>query len=174
MAKMVLSRILHKIAMIIPGGSTVRPRLHRLRGVKVGERVWISQYVYLDEIHPEAISIGNNSSIGLRTSIIAHLYWGPRKSPEHAGPVCIGNDVFIGPHCVVLPNVTIGDGAVIPAGTVVSQNVPEGTVWGTAKAGPLATATVPLTHDTSYEAFSHGLRPFQPQRPAGNKRETAS
>jgi acetyltransferase-like isoleucine patch superfamily enzyme len=170
MARMILSRVLHKMAMIVPGGSTIRPFLHRKRGVRIGEKVWISQYVYIDEIHPEAVFIGDHSSIGLRTSIIAHLYWGSRRSTEHAGPVRIGNNVFIGPHCVILPNVTIGDGAVIMAGSVVSQHVPTGVVWGTPKAGPIATATVPLTHNTSYRAFSRGLRPFKPSRPVVKKK----
>lgn len=158
----ILNRVLHKAAMIAPGGCTLRPFLHRLRGVKIGEHVWVSQYVYLDEIHPEVITLGDNVSLGLRTSVIAHLYWGPRRSTEHAGPVHIGDNVFIGPHCVVLPNVTIGEGAVIAAGTTVSQNVPPHTIWGVARAGPQATAMIPLTHETSYEEFSRGVRPFHP------------
>lgn len=157
---------MHKIAMVVPGGYSVRPLLHKLRGVKIGKNVWISQYVYIDENHPDAITIGDDSSIGLRTSIIAHLYFGRHRSPEHAGPVRIGKDVFVGPHCVILPNVTIGDGVVVSAGTVVSQNVPAHTVWGAARAGPLATATVPLTHNTSYKSFSQGLRPFSFSKPA--------
>ena len=155
-----LNRVLHKVAMIAPGGNRVRPLLHRLRGVHLGTHVWISQYVYLDELHPEVITIGSHSSIGLRTSVITHLYWGRRRSSEHAGPVCIGEHVFIGPHCVILPNVRIGDGAVIPAGTVVSKNVPAQTVWRAAAAGPVAHASVPLADDTSYDLFRKGLRPF--------------
>lgn len=38
----------------------------------------------------------------------------------------IGNDVWIGQNVIILPRVTrIGDGAVIGAGTVITQNVPE-------------------------------------------------
>lgn len=165
MLKDLLNRILHKVAFVAPGGYSFRPCLHKIRGVKIGKKVWISQYVYLDELHPEVITIGENSSIGIRSSIITHFYWGPRKPLGSSGPVHIGRDVFIGPHCVVLPNVKIGDGAVIPAGTVVSQNVPEHTVWGYAKAGPVATATVPLTHNTTYKSFAAGLRPFKPCQP---------
>jgi tetrahydrodipicolinate N-succinyltransferase len=121
--------------------------------------------VYLDEIHPEAIRIGDHVSIGLRSTVITHLSWGRRRSTEFAGPVEIGDNALIGPHCVILPNVTIGEGAVVVAGTVVSQNVPPHTVWGVAKAGPLATATVPLTHETSYELFFRGLRHFSPHLP---------
>jgi len=37
--------------------------------------------------------------------------------------VIIGNDVWIGAHSIVLGNVTIGDGAIIGAGSVVTKNI---------------------------------------------------
>lgn len=154
-----VQRMLRKIAYSAPGGYNIRPFLHRLRGVKIGDGVWISQYVYIDELHPEAISIGDHSTIGIGSMIIAHLYWGPRQ-PKYNGRVTIENDVFIGPHCIVLPDVTIGEGSVIQAGTVVSRNVPKKTLWGAPKAGPLARVTVPLTHNFSFERFTRGLKPL--------------
>ena len=160
--KNIFNQLLNKISHTIPGGSRVRPFLHRLRGVHIGEGVFISKFVYLDVLHPEAIAIGKNSSIGLRTSIFTHFYWGGRRSNEHAGPVVIEDDVFIGPHCVILPNVTIGRGSVIQAGTVVSHNVPPGTLWGPPKAGPLAKVTIPLTKEHEYHQFVRGLRPWKP------------
>jgi hypothetical protein len=45
------------MAFLFPGGDTLRPWLHRRRGVKIGKNVWISQYVYIDELHPEALTI---------------------------------------------------------------------------------------------------------------------
>ena len=86
-----------------------RPWLPRRREVHIGEKVWISQYVYIDEIHPEGVTIGDNCTIGLRTSIFSHFYWGSRKDNNH-GKVVIEKNVFIGPHCVILPNVRIGGG----------------------------------------------------------------
>jgi acetyltransferase-like isoleucine patch superfamily enzyme len=154
-------RFLNRIAYFIPGGYRIRPLIHCLRGVHIGRNVWISQYVYIDELHPEAVIIGDNSSIGLRTSIFTHFYWGPQKSAEHAGNVHIDENVFIGPHCVILPNVHIGKGAVIQAGTVVSRNVPPETLWGPPKSGPIARVTVPLTHYYSYDEFIKGLRPIR-------------
>ena len=159
MIKDVYQRILRKIAFSAPGGYSIRPMLHRLRGVTIGNGVWISQYVYIDEIHPDAITIGDNTTIGIGTSIIAHFYWGPKKK-DHNGKVIIEHDVFIGPHCVILPNVRIGNGAVIQAGTIISRDVPPGTLWGPPKAKPLAKATVPLTKYSSFEDFMKGLRPF--------------
>ncbi len=75
----IFSRIFQKLAYIAPGGYSIRPKLQKLRGANIDENVWISQFVYIDEIHPEAVTIGKNCSIGLRTSIISHLYWGARK-----------------------------------------------------------------------------------------------
>ena len=155
-------RLLHKIAFVAPGGGSLRPWLHRLRGVELGPNVWIGQFVYLDELHPSDLSIGENTTIGMRTSIFTHFYWGPRR-PTSNGKIVVGKDVFIGPHCVLLPNVRIGDGAVIRAGTVVSRNVPAHTFWGPPPAEALGTAAVPLTSRTSYEEFARGLR-MHPRR----------
>ena len=71
--KDIIQRILRRVAFTIPGGYSVRPMLHRMRGVTIGNGVWISQYVYIDELHPESIFIGDNTSIGIGTSIIAHF-----------------------------------------------------------------------------------------------------
>lgn len=40
------------------------------------------------------------------------------------GPIIVGNDVWIGTRATILSGVTIGDGAVVAAGSVVSKNVP--------------------------------------------------
>ena len=146
-----------KIALMVPGGGYLRPWLHRFRGVAIGRNVWISQFVYIDELHPSDIAIGDNCTIGMRTSIIAHFYWGPKK-PTTTGKVIVEDDVFIGPHCVILPNVRIGQGAVIRAGSVVSCNVPPRSFWGCAPSEALGAATIPLTAEHSYEEFVAGLR----------------
>ncbi len=162
----VLGRLLQKLAFVMPGGETLRPWLHRVRGVRVGKNVWIGQLVYIDELHPEDLTIGDNCTIGLRTSIFTHFYWGPRR-PKSNGKVTIGNDVFIGPHSVILPNVTIGDGAVVRAGTVVSRNVPPHAFWGTPPAVALGSAEVPLTAEHTYQSFARGIRWRVPPRAGG-------
>ena len=72
------------------------------------------------------IHIGNNCLIG---PDVGFYTAGHRLQPEgrtHDGygiPIIIGNDVWIGGHSVILPGVVIGDGAVIAAGSVVTNNV---------------------------------------------------
>jgi acetyltransferase-like isoleucine patch superfamily enzyme len=153
----VLGSLLNRLAFICPGGYRVRPALQRWRGVKMGKRLWLGLYVYIDDLHPAALSIGNDCSIGMRTSILTHFYWGPRRATSN-GQVVIEDDVFVGPHCVILPNVRIGQGSVITAGTVVSRNVPPHTYWGPPQPEALAEVTVPLTAQHSYAEFLRGMR----------------
>jgi acetyltransferase-like isoleucine patch superfamily enzyme len=155
-----ISTVLHRIAMVCPGGGSIRPRLHRWRGASIGANVWMGLYVYVDDLHPEALTIGDNCTIGIRTSILTHFYRGPRQ-PASNGRVTIGRDVFVGPHCVILPNVTIGEGAVIQAGSVVTRSVPPHALWGPAPSSALGTATVPLSGSRGYMAFLQGLRPLE-------------
>jgi acetyltransferase-like isoleucine patch superfamily enzyme len=166
-----LGRLAGKIAFVAPGGFSVRPWLQRLRGAVIGRNVWISQLVYIDELHPKDVTIGDNCVIGLRTSIISHFYSGPRR-PTSNGKVVIEKDVFIGPHCVILPNVRIGEGAVIRAGTVVSRSVPAHTFWGPPGAEALGVVTVPLTPQHTYEEFLAGMKLRVKRQPVDPERES--
>ena len=107
--------------------------------------MWLAQYVHLDEVYPEPISIGDNCTIGLRTSMFSHFQWGSPRGSEGSKPIVVEYNVFVGPHRIILPGVRIGEGAVIKAGSVVSRNVPPQVLWEDAGSGPLAAATVPLT-----------------------------
>ena len=73
------------------------------------------------------IRIGHNCLIGPDVGIYTA---GHRLCPEgrindgYGMPVTIGDDVWIGGHSTILPGVTIGDGAVVAAGSVVTKDVP--------------------------------------------------
>ena len=71
-ARRVCNRLLHQLARSLPGASSLRPFLHRLRGVKIHGKVYIGDDVYLENEYPECIEIHDEVQIGLRTTVIAH------------------------------------------------------------------------------------------------------
>lgn len=102
--------------------------------LSIAENVYCGRSVYLGAYQP--ISIGKNSLIGAYSYIISanhrfnDINVPIRLQGYEGGPVTIGQDVWIGAQVVVLPSVTVGDGAVIAAGAVVTKSVPAGEIWG--------------------------------------------
>ena len=159
----IIQRTLAKIAFFSPGGYSFRAWLHKLRGVKIGKNVWISQYVYLDDAHPENITLEDNVSVGLRSTIFTHLYSGNYGHGKKTGKVVIKKNAYIGPHCVIFHNVTIGEGSVVAAGSMVAKDVPPGVLYGPPSPKSLAKVTSPLIkgENMDYERFLLGLRPLK-------------
>jgi heptaprenylglycerol acetyltransferase len=153
------------LARFAPGSTTLRPMLHRARGVKIGRNVFIGDDVYLDNEYPEAIEIQDDVQISIRAVIIAHT-----RGP---GRLVIQRAAFVGPHAVVACSssrtLTIGEGAVVSAGCIVTKNVPPHVVLTPAPAHVSARATVALTTAKTMEEFYSGLRPLQ----SGHTRERA-
>ena len=65
--------------------------------------------------------------IGFNTTILAHEYL---IEEYRLGDVYIGNEVMIGANTTILPGVTIGDGAIVSAATLVHKDVPAGCLAG--------------------------------------------
>lgn len=95
--------------------------------MKVGDETAVALMVMMDVMFPEKISIGRNSIIGYNTTILAHEYL---IKEYRLGEVMIGDEVMIGANSTILPGVTIGDGAIVSAGTLVHQDVPAGAFVG--------------------------------------------
>ncbi|WP_280769500.1 acyltransferase [Salipaludibacillus daqingensis] len=91
--------------------------------MKVGEEAAVALMVMMDVMFPEKISIGKNSVIGYNTTILAHEYL---ITEYRLGEVTIGENVMIGANTTILPGVTIGDGAIVSAATLVHKDVPAG------------------------------------------------
>ena len=83
----------------------------------------------------EAVTIGDRVTVGCN-SIVADTDFHPLEvAQRHAdflggatAPVVIGDDVFIGMNVQVLKGVRLGNGCVIGAGSVVTQDVPPGAI----------------------------------------------
>jgi len=108
--------------------SSMRVAFHRLRGVRVARSAEIGYLVIIDNLYPEKVIIEEEATVAARTTILSHdeskAYSG--QGPERVLETRIGRGAFIGVHCVILPGVTIGPRAIVGAGSVVTEDVPEG------------------------------------------------
>jgi acetyltransferase-like isoleucine patch superfamily enzyme len=155
------NRIFQHLARIAPGARSLRVILHRLRGVHVGKNVWIGYDVILDTSRPYLITIEDGASLSMRVTVIAHF--------RETQGVKIEKDAFIGPGAIILPNVTIGHGAVVTAGSVVTQSVAPMTVVQGNPAVPIATCGIPLSSkEVPLKEFSRRLKPL-PKKINGEK-----
>jgi acetyltransferase-like isoleucine patch superfamily enzyme len=144
------NRILQQLAMSVPGGAGLRVALHRLRGVRLGKDVWIGYQALIETGYPRLVSIGDRTIIGIRSTIIAHF--------QELRGVTIEEDVYVGACSVILPGVTLGRGAVVVAGSVVTVSVPPMTVVQGNPAKQVARCGIPLGLETSRAAFMKQLK----------------
>jgi len=156
----VLNRVLAMAARFAPGATTLRPFLHRLRGVRISGRVFIGDDVYIENEYPESITIEDGVQLCLRSVLVAHT--------RGTGTIILRKNSFIGANCVIATaegrSLTVGEGAVVTAGSAISSDVPAGTLFGVEKARALALVTVPLTMESTYREFIGGLRPLKPDK----------
>ena len=123
--------------------------------LELGERVIIDDFALIQLTKPSPhLTIGSHVVIGRhnviavkgRTSIGSHTLLGPycqindqshgmsrddliKNQKAIIKPVTIGSDCWLGAGTRVLPGVTIGDGAILGTGSVVTHDVPPYQVW---------------------------------------------
>ncbi len=98
--------------------------------IEIGDRVRIGSrsHIWAGLSHGH-VKIGNDVLFGPEVMLTAATYRFNEGSPvtEQAmreADVVIGNDVWLATRAIVLPGVTIGDGAIVAAGAVVRNDVP--------------------------------------------------
>lgn len=117
--------------------------------IQIGRRVKLGKHIYLGTWLSGELVVGDDTYIGRNSIILVYqsvtigsdcliapgchitdVNHGTapgeliRKQPLQVRPIRIGKDVWIGAGCSILPGVTIGDGAVIGARSVVTHDVP--------------------------------------------------
>ena len=100
------------------------------KNIHIGKNVFINMGCKFQD--QGGIFIGDGALIG-HNVVLATL--NHAASPKDRGsmipaPIRIGKNVWVGANAVILPGVTIGDGAIVAAGAVVNRDVPENTVVG--------------------------------------------
>lgn len=102
------------------------------KNIHVGDNFLANYNLTVLDIAP--VEIGNNVWIGPNTDIytVNHPLTakGRRERLGIGKPVKIGNDVWIGGHCTICPGVTIGNGVVVAAGSVITKNIPDNVLIG--------------------------------------------
>ncbi|QUW21248.1 acyltransferase [Sporosarcina sp. Marseille-Q4063] len=95
--------------------------------IKIGDDVDLALNVMITT--SGQVQIGDRTLIGYGTKILSSNHNIPNGngkiffSGHSFDPVSIGHDVWIGADCIILPGVSIGEGAVIAAGSVVTKDV---------------------------------------------------
>jgi len=134
----------------------VRRFFYRLFGMKIGQGSTLHMMGRIYD--PRYIQIGNDSIVGERFTLDGRrqlpnsqggivigdhvdiasevMIWTSQHDIESNDfgpieePVIIEDYVFIGPRVIILPGITVGRGAILAAGSVITKNVPAGAIMG--------------------------------------------
>lgn len=99
--------------------------------IRIAAGVYMNRRTFIDAI--ESVTIGPATAIGPNCYITDHDHGtdptrSPLDQPMVSKPTSIGRDVWIGANVVVLKGVTIGDRAIVGAGSVVTRDIPADTI----------------------------------------------
>jgi acetyltransferase-like isoleucine patch superfamily enzyme len=117
-------------------GNSLRIALFRACGFHIGEQVYIGEDMIVAEIledTSEKLVLGNRVAVAPRVTFVTssdpnESRLAPGLIKPIRGRIVVEDDAWIGAGAIVLPNVTIGEGAVVGAGAVVTRDVPPFTV----------------------------------------------
>lgn len=114
----------------------IRPILMRQMGCKVGKECFIGDYVRIDCGHADMITLEDHVSIASGTRLLCHQ--------RNFSSYCVGDDYMdlgyivkpivlkkgclVGMESFVMPGVTIGEGAIVGAGSLVTKDIPAWTI----------------------------------------------
>lgn len=109
------------VVLLCSGDSLDHPK------IVIGEKTYINRFTFLDAV--ESIKIGQDCGIGPGCYITDHDHGldptlSPLQQPLIAQPTIIGDRVWIGANVTILKGVSIGDDAVVGAGSVVTKDIP--------------------------------------------------
>lgn len=121
------------IGQALDDGFVLIPPFYATGGTRtrIGRKVFINQNCTFYDLG--GLTLGNDVMIGPNVSLITSghpLEPAQRREGVTARPIRIGNNVWIAANVTVIGGVTIGDDAVIAAGSVVTRDVPPATLAG--------------------------------------------
>jgi|ADurb_H2B_03_Slu_FD_contig_31_3006695_length_1031_multi_2_in_0_out_0_2 acetyltransferase-like isoleucine patch superfamily enzyme len=121
-----LDHWLQVLSRIMPF-SGIRVKLQRMRGVKIAKNVHLGPLITIDDVYPYFVIINRGASIDGNNYILTHskpLLYHSEVGESYVAPVIIEKFVDISINVIILPGVTIGEGSIIGAGSVVTKSIP--------------------------------------------------
>jgi acetyltransferase-like isoleucine patch superfamily enzyme len=100
------------------------------RGISIGRDVFVNYDVFIDNAAP--VSIGDRVSFGQGVRIVTGTHTmgtdDRRAGPYTSAPVRVEEGAWVGAYATLLPGVTVGRGALVAAGALVTKDVPPDTL----------------------------------------------
>lgn len=101
-----------------------------------GAHTWIGPYNNFRTARGGEIRLGKRCLVSQFCSFVSHNHGIRKNQPIQLQPdddrranITVGDDVWFGVGCAILPGTRVGDGAVIGAGSVVTGDVPAYEIW---------------------------------------------
>lgn len=107
-----------------------RVALNKIRGVKIGENVFIDFGVWIEYGFPEMVTIEDNVVIAAFAKIIGHdsSLNNMFDFPIRKRSVRLKKNCYIGTGAIIMPGVVVGEKSIIGAGAVVTKSIPDNAV----------------------------------------------
>ena len=125
-------RLWAKCCIVLAEQSLMMPKMRfkllKMGGVKLKGYSFIGSHVKFDGIYPNLIEIGEGCVITSGTHILSHFF-NTHDRRFYSGKVIIGKRVFIGLNTLIINSVSIGDNAIIGAGSVINKDIPANELW---------------------------------------------
>ena len=114
----------------------LRPFLIRRMGCHVGKNTFFGDYVRMDTSYADMIYIGDYAHVTSGCRLLCHqrnlkgycIGDNAASLGYRTGEIHIGKGVMVGMETIIMPGVTIGDGAIIGAGSIVTKDIPAWTI----------------------------------------------
>lgn len=124
-------KVLKAFGARVGNGVVIKPRvnIHFPWKLYIGDFSWIGEEVFI--LNFEEITIGANCCISQRAFLCGgnHNFKDPSFGYRN-GPIRVEDGAWIGAQTFVAPNVTIGKEAVITAGSIVNDSMPDAKICG--------------------------------------------
>jgi acetyltransferase-like isoleucine patch superfamily enzyme len=112
------------------------PKILKWIGCKVGNNVFIGSQVYIDPGHADLIEIEDYVHITARCLLLCHkrdlsdytIGDNAAKLGYRLGKICLKTGCMIGMNTTIMPGVTVGEGAIVGAGSLVTRDIPAWTI----------------------------------------------